>query len=526
MLQMRTSNARGRGLSATVSIVVTALVLLASFAGTARSDSHASGIVRGGTLNLNIENAPLTLDPAGAIDATHGNGLPVAYAIYDSLFTLSKDGKLVPALATGVKESQGATVFTVKLRKGVQFQDGEPFNAAAVKAQFVHFGTTTCPCLTLLSALRRIEAPSRYIVQFTLRRPWASFPQVVLASPNAMIAAPNVVAAEGKNYGFPGHRAVGTGPFSLESWSSSGITLKKNPSYWQKGLPYLDGMNVTFNPSESAQLQALQAGSIDFGNFSQAPSIVTAKQNGQQGAINLGQGAIGLVLNTTVAPFNDQRVRQAAALALDRGAANRIIQNSLASASFGPLPISSVYMKGVPHLGYDPARAKSLLDAYGQPVSITILSGNGAASLANVQVEQQMLAAVGFKVTINAMKADAATAQALQGNYQIFNVSVPRVVVPDQLFEVFHTGGSSNLMKYSNGKVDAALDDARRTADDAKQLSDYQAALRQIEQDVPIDYMYRETGGFAWRSSVHNVPLWDPMGGVHAVYLTSVWIDH
>jgi peptide/nickel transport system substrate-binding protein len=285
-------------------------------------------------------------------------------------------------------------------------------------------------------------------------------------------------------------------------------------------------MNVTFNSSESAQQQALQAGSIDFGNFSQAPSVVTAKQNGLQGAINLGQGAIGLVLNTSVAPFNDARVRQAAALALDRGAANRIIQNGLASGAFGPLPITSVYMKGVPHLGYDQAKAKSLLAAYGQQVSITILTGNGAASLANVQVEQQMLEAVGFKVTLNAMKADAATALALQGTYQIFNVSVPRVVVPDQLFEVFHTGGSSNLMKYSNKKVDAALESARATPDDNKQLADYKVALRQIEQDSPIVYMYRETGGFAWRPSVHNVPRWDASGGVHALYLTSVWIDH
>src|SRR5205823_6042113 len=163
-----------------------------------------------------------------------------------------------PALATGVHPNGDNTEWTVKIRPGVTFHNGEPLTAQAVAASVRHQADPKTVGMYSLRVnfIDSVKATDAATVVFTLKEPYAQFQQI-LADPFSLIVPPSAFAS-GKA------KPIGTGPWQLASFEpGSKVTVRRNPKYWRAGRPYIDTVEVTVIPDAATREQALVAGEID-----------------------------------------------------------------------------------------------------------------------------------------------------------------------------------------------------------------------------------------------------------------------
>jgi peptide/nickel transport system substrate-binding protein len=354
--------------------------------GTAPSDSAAPGT--SGALVYGASGQPVNLEAGNAID---GNSLVVHDQIYNRLLKNQPGSTaLAPALATSWSVSKDGKVWTFKLRPGVKFHDGTPFNAAAVRFNverwwdprhpqgYRNAGKTYDPWQRIFggfkgnpdSLLQAIRTPNPATVEFLLKQPFAAFPNAI-GSGFFGIASPTAIQKAGAAYGTAGSIAVGTGPFILQEWRTGDrITLKKNPAYWQPGLPKSDQLVIRFITDPAARLAQLRAGQIDFtvdlapdqqAELARDPNLDMLLRP----SFNLGF----LALNPTYKPLADVRVRQAIAHAINRPQIVKSFWGALGShdAHFLPPALAWATAPTLKPYTFDPQVAKQLLTAAGYP---------------------------------------------------------------------------------------------------------------------------------------------------------------
>jgi peptide/nickel transport system substrate-binding protein len=320
----------------------------------------ASGLLAGAaqakdTLTLGMVLEPPHLDPtAGAASAIR----EVTYAnIFEGLTRIDAKGEVQPGLASGWTVSPDGLVYSFKLRSGVKFHDGTPFDCSIVKFSY---DRAVAPDSVnaqkgLFEVIASTACPDPATAVVTLKRPAANF-LFNMGWGDAVMVAPNTVA---NNKTSP----VGTGPFRFTRWvKGDRVEMVRNPDYWGTA-PKLSAVTFRFIADPSAATAAVMAGDLDaYPNFP-APEALDAirKDSRFQVVVGTTAGKTILALNNDHKPFNDIRVRRALAYAIDR---NALID---AMASYGK-PIGSHYVPGdagyVDLTGaypYDPAKAKALL---------------------------------------------------------------------------------------------------------------------------------------------------------------------
>ncbi len=354
--------------------------------GTAPKDGTAPGT--SGALVYGASGQPVNLEAGNAID---GNSLVVHDQIYNRL-AKNQPGTttLAPALATAWSASKDGKTWTFKLRPGVKFHDGTPFNAAAVQFNVERWwdprhpygyrsaGKTYDPWQRLFggfkgspdSLLQAVRTPNPATVEFVLKQPFAAFPNAI-GSSFFGIASPTAIQKAGAAYGTAGSIAVGTGPFIFQEWRTGDrITLKKNPTYWQPGFPKTDQLVIRFITDPAARLAQLRAGQIDFtidlapdqqAELARDPNLDVVLRP----SFNLGF----LALNPTYKPLADVRVRQAIAHAINRPQIVQSFWGSLGihDAHFLPPSLAWANAPNLTPYAFDPATAKQLLTAAGYP---------------------------------------------------------------------------------------------------------------------------------------------------------------
>jgi len=233
--------------------------------------------------------------------------------------------KFVGDLAESWTISQDRRTYTFKVRQGVKFHDGSLMTSKDVKASydrivFPQSGMVSSRQATY-SAVEAVEAPTPDTVVFRLKHPEASF-MAKLASPWNWIYKADILAKDPRWYE---KNVMGTGPFKfVEYVRGSHWLARKNPDYWDKGKPYLDGFRAIFIPSASAQVAAVRGerAMIQFRGFTPADrdSLVNALGNKVTVQESPWNCSIGVTPNEQKKPFDDKRVRRALTLALDRHA--------------------------------------------------------------------------------------------------------------------------------------------------------------------------------------------------------------
>jgi peptide/nickel transport system substrate-binding protein len=231
--------------------------------------------------------------------------------------------KPAPDLAESWTISKDGLLYTFKLRRGVKFHDGSEMTSKDVKASY---DKIIFPPAGILSdrkgqyeVVEVVEAPDPYTVRFRLKWPAASLLASV-ASPWNWIYKADILAKDPHWYE---NHVMGTGPFLfVEHVKGSHWVGKKNPNYWDKGKPYLDGFRVLFISSSSAQVAAIRGerAHIQFRGFSPAERDTLKNALGDKITVQESPWdcILMVAINHQKKPFDDKRVRRALSLALDR----------------------------------------------------------------------------------------------------------------------------------------------------------------------------------------------------------------
>jgi peptide/nickel transport system substrate-binding protein len=239
-----------------------------------------------------------------------------------------KASKIVGDLAESWTISKDGRTYTLKLRRGVKFHDGSEMTSKDAKASYDKIIFPTGAMISArkgtYQAVEAVEAPDPQTVRFRLKWPEASF-LVNLASPFSWIFKADILARDMRWYET---NVMGTGPFKfVEHVKGSHWVAKKNPDYWDKGKPYLDGYRALFISASSAQVAALRGerahaqfrglSPLDRDNLVQALGSKITVQESPWDCVSL------VAFNHERKPFDDKRVRRALTLALDRHGASR-----------------------------------------------------------------------------------------------------------------------------------------------------------------------------------------------------------
>jgi peptide/nickel transport system substrate-binding protein len=324
---------------------------------------------------------------------------------FDHLLSVGDDGKYKPELALSWDASKDGKTITFKLRKGVTFHDGTPFNAQAVK---FNVDNLIPPKATLLPGITSVDVVDDYTVKLNL----PEYDNLILfhfaSNPATWMYSPEAVKKNGEDWA--NTHPVGTGPFILKDYQPNvSLTLVKNPNYWQKGLPYLDGIVMTQVTDPMTQMITLKAGQANAIYAAQSTAATQLKNDGYP--LQMAPGSL-LLMNFDIKNseiFSKPKVRQAIEYAIDKGAICSGPGEGLYKPVYQILTDTSPdYNKACPSRKYDPAKAKKLLAEAGYP------NGFGFKTFCNdttwkdgVVAIQNYLNAVGIKMEINYLQASA-----------------------------------------------------------------------------------------------------------------------
>lgn len=407
--------------------------------------------------------------------STTNEVLNPAILMCEPLLTLKEDGTLVPQLLSELPEvSEDGTLFTCKLREDVYFHDGTQLTADDVLFTFTRIfdpatanvNTWLCDMIKGGTAMLNGEATElegvKVIDDFTftieLEYPYAPF-NYILSCSQMVIYPREACEAAGESWGVDVF--VGTGPFVLDEFSPKDfVHVVANENYYE-GRPALDDVYY-YNMDQGTALMEYEAGTLDL--CSVDPLYVKGYQDSEYAdqlvKIEL-QGIIALNLNTSMAPLDDVRVRQAISLAIDREAlVNAYLQgNGTATNSLIPPGIAAHSDRA---LEYDPEKAKALLAEAGYPDGITIVNYvSDSASITGVPVVlQEQLKAAGITLEVN--RVDAATYTSMRGEGSVqcpiltWYADMPD---PDNFLYTFYHSDNSKFFSscWSDEKTDEML---------------------------------------------------------------------
>ncbi|MBA2676629.1 ABC transporter substrate-binding protein [Ramlibacter sp.] len=431
----------------------------------------------------------MALEPSPGLDPTAGAASSIAevslYNIYETLTKINSDGSVTPLLAESWEVSPDLKSYTFKLRKGVKFHNGEPFNAQAVKFSFDRAGgekSTNKDKRTFANITTQAVDEHTVVILNKELDPDFLF---LMGQATAIIVEPK--SAEGNNT-----KPTGTGPYKLENWvKGSSIVLSKWDGYRNAANVKLKRVSFRFIPDVAAQVAAVLAGDVDV--FPRVTPRAVPQLQGNpkfQVLVSGSRAKTILALNNARKPFDDVRVRRAITAAIDRKA---VIQG--AGEGYG-VPIGSYYVPGafgyVDATGvnpYNPERAKALLKEAGitGPLEVTITLPPPPYARQGGEVIASQLAKVG----INAKLQNVEWAQWLSNVYggpKNYDMTIISHVEP---FDLGNFSKPDYYWGYHSAKFDelyTKYKNSPRAQDRAKLLADIQ---RLLADDAVHAYLYQ-----------------------------------
>lgn len=441
-------------------------------------------------LVVDLVNEPSSLDPQVQWN-------PDSYYVYrnifDNLVTRDDKGEIVPQVATAWKQVSD-TEIEFELRGDITFHDGSKLTADDVvySVKRITDPKFASPQLGQFDKIVNAVALSPTKVKLVTAGP---YPALLAQLVKLSIVPKAVVEAVGKD-AF-NLKPVGSGPYKFESWQRGvNVQLTRNDAYWGTKAPF---PTVTFRavPDAATRLANLQAGSSDLVvtlDADQAAQLKSAPN--AKALIGLTERVAYVRLNTTKPPFDNSKLRLAAAYALDKqamidgllGGHDKPVPELLTPAIFG-------WVDGIKGPEFDLAKAKALVAEAGPAAKAEIdLATAPVFDQRIVQAIQQMLAEAGFNVKIAMSDMATYLKRAQAGPEATSLLSFGRWSCACQdadgvLFPLLHK--SSGWSAYRNPKMDALLEEARTTLDKDKRLAAYKQVHEIVASDVPVVPLYQ-----------------------------------
>ena len=449
---------------------------------------------QGEVLRVGMRDDPDILDPT--FSRTYV-GTVVMTALCDKLFDFDAKLNIVPGLATGYQWADSRTLM-IRLRSGVQFQDGEKLDADAVKYTLErHLNATGSFRRSEISAMDHVEVVDPLTVRVVMRQAFSPF-VAILTDRAGMMVGPKAAEAGGKDFGL---HPVCAGPFRfVERIAQDHITLERFPGYWDASRIHYDRVTYRIIPDSSIRLANLQAGTLDVTEI--APLDAEAVKRDANLALvsvpSLGYGALTINVSGDAkadTPLGrDARVRHAFELALDREALNQVVYAGMYQPNAqATSPLSPLYVEEIAPTKRDVAKARALLKEAGvtTPLTVPLVVYNTPQGVQTGEVIQSMAAEAGFAVQVQAMEFGTAIATVQRGDYVITQGGWSGLLDTDSnTWSFLHTGGALNRAGYANPQVDELLDRARTVSDIRERRAAYEGVWQQVSKDLPIIYLW------------------------------------
>jgi peptide/nickel transport system substrate-binding protein len=462
----------------------------------------ATAAQAGGTLRIGMQDDPDALDPArGGTFA----GRIVFASLCDKLIDLGPDLKFGPQLATGWSWSPDGKALTLSLREGVKFQDGEPFDAEAVRVNIERY--RTAPESSRKGELRpvtAVEVVDPKTVRLVLSQPYA--PLIAVLSDRAgMMASPKALARLGKDFATG---PVCAGPFSfVERVAQDRIVLQRFPDYWNAGAIHLDRIIFRPTPDSTVRLVNLQTGQLDMIEEVAPTDAAKVEKDPKlklRGVTSLGYEAIDINVAHGPAADNplakDARVRAALEAAIDRDALNKVVMDGrFVPDNQAELPTSPYFNRDFPVPPRDVAKAKALLKQAGyDKVSFSLRTLNTPSDQQIGEVLQSMAGEAGIDIKLVAGETNANIQAMNSGDYQANLVIWSGRSDPDfNIVQFLACDGFQNWAKYCNPKFDDALNRGRTATDPAQRAVAYHDAAAIYLTERPLIFLFHMTWLYA-----------------------------
>ncbi|MBI2907174.1 MAG: ABC transporter substrate-binding protein [Chloroflexi bacterium] len=477
----------------------------------------------GGILTVGIGGDPVSFD-------IHREESAFTYAItsstYDGLLKYDSQAwpefKSVPNLATSWQVSPDGKVYTFNLVKGAKFHSGAPVTAEDVKFSFdrirdPQLGLVKSPRRQNLANVANIDAPDDSTVRITLKNPQASL--ISLISTLYFMVYPKSVVLEKK--GDMMKTVAGSGPFKLKDYATGvGWELVKNPDYFVKGRPYLDGAKGYIILDSFTRFAALRTRSIlwisPYPYMSVSQTKIIAETLADKIAVGweFHPAWYGILFNTTRPPWSDVRVRQAVSLTFDR---KKMVAVGLEGAGIagmaaqppGEWALPEEEMAKVP--GYakpELEAAKKLMAEAGFPNGFT-----AEALVRGVKPHQDMallakdaVAAIGVTLNLKVVETAIYDDVKFRKAFEVNPLGWGSVLVdPDvPLGDFYVTGSPRNPSGYSNPYYDELYVKQSRTLDAAERRKTVWEMQRILLKDIPIAIAYWANAPYAWWKEVRG----------------------
>ena len=467
-------------------LAMTAAALLLSFEASVQAQT---------TLRIGLAEDPDILDPTLARTYV---GRIVFATFCDKLFDIDEKLNIVPQLALSHETSADGKEVTIKLRPGVKFHDGEPFDAEAAKYSIErHMTLPTSFRKPELASVDHVDVVDPLTIKLVLKAPFS--PLIAQLTDRAgMMVSPKAAKEAGDKFGL---RPVCAGPYKfVERVQQDRMVFEKFADYWNKDNVFID--RVVFLPIVDAtvRLANLKSGGLDLIERVLATDIKDVRADQRlklSTAIELGYQGVTLNIGKDKAkgPLSQSaKVRQALDLSIDREAINQVVFNG----EFKPgnqwvNPDHPYYQKAYPIRQRDVAKARALLKEAGvtPPVSVDLMVPKGAETEAVAQVIQSMASETGFDIKIRVTEFATSLKQAEAGEYQAYMLAWSGRIDPDGNSYIFlHKDAPQNYSAWANAEADKALDDARLVTDPAKRKASYETLTKLVQEENPILYIY------------------------------------
>ncbi|WP_338821899.1 ABC transporter substrate-binding protein [Bradyrhizobium septentrionale] len=432
----------------------------------------------------------MTLEPPG-LDPTNAAAAAIAevtlYNIYETLTKINEDGSVSPLLAESWQASPDLKTYTFKLRKGVKFHNGEPFDSAAVKFTYERAAapTSTNKDRSLYQAFTSVTAPDAETIVVALKYSEPNLP-FLLGQASGSIVEPKSAPTDAT-------QPVGTGPYTLGSWTKgSSITLVKWPEYRNAAAIKLAKVTIRFIGDPAAQVAALLSGDVDaFPRVAAARSLAQFKADPRFNVLIGGSRAKTIVgINERKKPLDDVRVRRAILAAIDRKA---MIDGAV--DGFGT-PIGSFYTPG--SLGYvdttginpyDPELARKLLAEAGvkTPLELSLKLPPPSYARQGGEILAAQLAKVGIVAKIENVEWAQWLSQVFTGPHN-YDLTIVAHVEP---FDLVKLTEPDYYLGYKSEAFNALYQQIMATpaeADRAKLLGD---AQRMLATDAVAGFLFQ-----------------------------------
>lgn len=490
--------------------------------GTTEEGSQATGT---GTLSWAVPTAVETLDPQASFSLT--TGMAVGRNIFDRLVEVDENLEIVPGLATEWVIADDGLSWTFELRDGVEFHDGTPFDAEAVKFSV---DRALDPDNGLVAGdfafggVTEVEVVDDLTVVLHTEEPVAALPTNVADGGLGSIISPSSVDESGE-FGDP----IGTGAFNFVSWQpDDDLVLERNDDYWGEAPGY-ERLEVVTATEGSTRINQLEAGEVDI--ISLVPIQDIPRVEAAEGLEMTAEPATTMVyiaMNNERPPFDEPEVRQAFNYAVDKASIIDTVLGGLGRVPDSPMASAFPMHTSVMSYDYSPEKAVQLLEDAGwtedadgfrekdgQRLTATLRFGEGNIEQgeALVQTVASQLGEIGADIEIEAMEFSTFSEEnrlpleesSVELALARFGTGDPDTYLGSTLHTSAQPPAGNNFSFYSNPDVDAALNGGGSLFDAEERRPLYEEAQRLVMEDAPWIFLTERREAVAWRSGVSGI---------------------